>query len=50
VPFTGATSTVAFVIFGLYTRTSTAVLGPGAGVTSPVIVMVALLEYAEELV
>ena len=47
-PFTGATAAVASVIFGPYTLTRTDVLGPGAGVTSPVTVMFALPEYAEE--
>jgi hypothetical protein len=38
------------VMFGLKTLISTDVLGPGAGVTWPAIVMLALLEYPDELV
>jgi hypothetical protein len=37
-------------MFGLKTRIRTDVVGPGAGVTWPTIVMLALLEYADELV
>jgi hypothetical protein len=45
VPFTGAWSTVARTLLGLYTRMNTAELGPGAGEICPVTWIVVMPAY-----